>query len=40
MNYAAPIAGLVMLSSTVWYYLGGNKFYTGPRKYVLLSLPL
>lgn len=31
---AGPITGAVMLLSTIWYFLGGNKHYKGPRNII------
>ncbi|KAL8287634.1 hypothetical protein RQP46_003492 [Phenoliferia psychrophenolica] len=34
MNYAAPITGLVLLVTGVWYVAYANRFYKGPRNIV------
>lgn len=34
MNYASPIAGMVLVGSLIWYVAGGRKHYTGPRNMV------
>lgn len=31
MNYAICVAGFIGLFSTVWWYAGARKTYTGPR---------
>lgn len=36
MNYASPIAGLVLLVTGIWYITYAHRFYKGPRKWVFL----